>query len=155
MSYKFSRSRDTISRSLDVLHCHLRRLLPTPSLHHRRCSHHQSSFCFFPLPVIGRYFCSYFSIHFQPNFTFHSLPHLFSFMIILTMFTFSYVLMLSCSRTKDKNTIQLVQPDTEQLDYGATDIPKQSCCAPSSPGSCAGTSSAAIKCSHHSKFWTS
>ena len=64
-------------------------------------------------------------------------------------------LCLSRSRTNDKNTIQLVLPDTEQLDYWTTDIPKQSCCGPSSLGSCAGTSSATTKRSHHSKFWTS
>ena len=51
--------------------------------------------------------------------------------------------------------IQLVKPDTEQLVYWATNIPKQSCCGSSSPGSCAGTSSAATEHSHHSKFWTS
>ena len=51
--------------------------------------------------------------------------------------------------------IQLVQLVTEQLVYWATNILKQSCCGSSSPGSCAGTSSAATECSHHSKFWTS
>ena len=68
---------------------------------------------------------------------------------------FPYALMLSRSRTDNKNTIQLVLPDTERLDYWATVILKQSCCGPSSPGSCAGTSSATTECSHHSKFRTS
>ena len=64
-------------------------------------------------------------------------------------------LMLSHSQTDNKNTIRLVLPDTEQLIYWATDIPKQSCCGSSSPGSCTGTSSAATERSHHSKFQTS
>ena len=64
-------------------------------------------------------------------------------------------LCLSHSRTDNKNTIQLVQLVTEQLVYWVTDIPKQSCCGSSSTRSCTGTSSAATKHSHHSKFWTS
>ena len=63
-----------------------------------------------------------------------------------------YAFMLTNRRQEH---IRLVLPDTEQLVYWATDIPKQSCCGSSSPGSCAGTSSAATECSHHSKFWTS
>ena len=55
----------------------------------------------------------------------------------------------------NKSTIQLVVLVTKQLVYWATDILKQSCCGSSSPGSCAGTSSTATECSHHSKFWTS
>ena len=91
--------------------------------------------------VIGRYFCSYF----RPFSTqFHS-----------TFLTPPFPLCFTRSQTNDKNAIQLVQPDTEQLVYWATDIPKQSCCGSSSPGSCAGTSSAATERSHHSKFRTS
>ena len=94
-------------------------------------------------------------VHFQPNFTSHSLPHLFSLMPISTMFNSSMLLCLHAHKPNDKNTIRLVRPDTKQLVYWATDIPKQSCCGSSSPGSCAGTSSAATECSHHSKFQTS
>ena len=73
----------------------------------------------------------------------------------MPIFIMFFSLCLSRSRTDDKNTIRLVRPDTEQLVYWATDIPKQSCCGSSSPGSCAGTSSATTECSHHSKFRTS
>ena len=86
----------------------------------------------------------------QLHFTFLTPP--FSLMLIFVMLI---PLMLSCSRTDDKNTIRLVQLVTEQLIYWATDILKQSCCGSSSPGSCAGTSSAATEHSHHSKFRTS
>ena len=65
------------------------------------------------------------------------------------------LLIPSCSRTNNKNMIQLVQLVARQLIYWATDILKQSCCGSSSPGSCAGTSSAATEHSHHSKFRTS
>ena len=86
----------------------------------------------------------------QLHFTFLTPP--FSFMLTFVMFVF---LCLSRLRTGGKNTIRLVLPDTEQLVYWTTNIPKQSCCGSSSPGSCTGTSSAATKCSHHSKFRTS
>ena len=86
----------------------------------------------------------------QPHFTFFTPP--FSLMFILAIFLF---FMLSHSRTDDKNTIQLVQPVTKQPIYWATNIPKQSCCGSSSTQSCAGTSSATTKHSHHSKFQTS
>ena len=105
--------------------------------------------------VIGHYFCSYFFVHFRPNFTSHSLPHTFLPYAYLDHVHFFYTFMPSRSRMNDKNTIRLVRPDTEQLNYWATDIPKQSCCGPSSPGSCAGTSSATTERSHHSTFWTS
>ena len=104
-----------------------------------------------PLTVIGCYFCSYFRpFSTQLHFTFITPP--FSLILILTMFI---PLCLSCSRTNDKNTIRLVLPDTEGLNYWAIDILKQSCGGFSSPGSCAGTFSAATECSHHSKFQTS
>ena len=100
-------------------------------------------------------FLHVFFVHFRPNFTSHSLPHTF-----LPYAYFNYVhssmcLCLHAHEQDDKNTIRLVQPDTEQLDYWTTDIPKQSCCGPSSLGSCTGTSSAATERSHHSKFRTS
>ena len=100
-------------------------------------------------------FLHVFFVHFRPNFTSHSLPHTFLPYAYLDYACFFYAFMPSRSRTNNKNTIRLVQPDTEQLDYWATDILKQSCCGLSSPRSCAGTSSATTKRSHHSKFWTS
>ena len=96
-------------------------------------------------------FCLYFSSIFDPT-SLHIPYPTFSLMFSLAMFSF---LMLSHSQTDDKNTIQLVLLVTEQLVYWATDIPKQSCCGSSSPGSCAGTSSTATERSHHSKFRTS
>ena len=105
--------------------------------------------------VIGHYFCLYFSSIFNPT-SFHiPYPTPFFLMFISTMLTPLCPLCLLHSRTNDKNTIRLVRPDTEQLDYWATNIPKQSCCGSLSPGSCAGTSSAATERSHHSKFRTS
>ena len=101
--------------------------------------------------VIRRYFYSYFSSIFDPT-SLHIpyptfLPYAFLVMFI--------PLCSSRSQTNDKNTIRLVLLVTEQLVYWATDIPKQSCCGSPSPGSCAGTSSAATERSHHSQFWTS
>ena len=93
-----------------------------------------------------------FFIHFRPNFASHSLPIFSSLCLPLLCFL---SLCLSCSRTDDKNTIQLVLLVTKQLVYWTTDIPKQSCCGSSSTQSCAGTSSTATECSHHSKFRTS
>ena len=92
-----------------------------------------------------------FFVHFQPNFTSHSLPHLSP----LCLSLLCLCPCLSRSRTRQQEHNSIVPLDTEQLVYWATDIPKQSCCGSSSPGSCAGTSSAATECSHLSKFWTS
>ena len=105
--------------------------------------------------VIGHYFCTYFLSIFDPTSLHIPYPTPFSLMLISTMLVSSMLYMPSRSRTNDKNTIQLVQPDTELFDYWATDILKQSCCGSPSPGSCAGTSSAATEHSHHSKFRTS
>ena len=65
----------------------------------------------------------------------------------------SSVYALSCSWTDDKTTIQLVTTNHWNLIYLAMDIPKQSC-SPTT-WSCAGTSLAALTCSHNSKFRTS
>ena len=92
-----------------------------------------------------------FFVQFRPNFTSHSLPHFSPLCLSLLCFS-PYAFTLT---TNNKNTIRLVQLVTEQLVYWATDILKQSCCGSSSPRSCAGTSSAATECSHHSKFRTS
>ena len=90
-------------------------------------------------------------VHFRPNFTPHSLPHLSP--LCLSSLCSSFYAFHTHEQTT--RTHSLVRLDTEQLVYWATDIPKQSSCGSSSPGSCAGTSSAATECSHHSKFQTS
>ena len=92
-----------------------------------------------------------FSIHFRPNFTSHSLPNL-SPLCLSLIYSALYAFTLT---TNNKNTIRLVLLVIEQLIYWTINIPKQSCCGSSSPGSCTGTSSAATKHSHHSKFQTS
>ena len=92
-----------------------------------------------------------FFVHFQPNFTSHSLSHLSpSCLSLLCLSPYAFHTHEQTTRTH-----LIVLPDTEQLVYWTTDIPKQPCCGPSSPGSCAGTSSAATEYSHHSKFRTS
>ena len=101
--------------------------------------------------VIGHYFHTHFSSIFDPT-SFHIPCLIFPLMFILVMI---FPFMPSHSQTDDKDTTRLVQPGTEQLVYWATNILKQSCCGSSSPGSCAGTSSAATERSHHSKFRTS
>ena len=134
--------------------------------------------------VIRQYFCSYFLSIFNPT-SLPFLTHLsplclslllssdtifapifhpfltqihsmfltppFSLMLILVMF-FLYAFTLM---NKWQEHIRLVLLVTKQPVYWATNIPKQSCCSSSSPGSCAGTSSATTECFHHSKFRTS
>ena len=74
--------------------------------------------------VIGCYFCSHFLSIFNPtSLTFLTPP--FSFMSIILMFL--SLMPHSHSQTDDKNTIQLVQPVTDNLIYFTTDILKQSC----------------------------
>ena len=102
--------------------------------------------------VIRHYFCSYFSSIFNPTSLHIPYP---TFSFLMSIFIYVHPFMPSHSQTDDKNTIRLALPDTKQLVYWATDIPKQSCCGSPSPGSCAGTSSAATERSHHSKFQTS
>ena len=116
-----------------------------------KCSHWAYSKNILKIFVIRRYFCSYFLSIFDPT-----SPHILYPAFLLHAYPcYVYYFMLSHSWTDDKNSIQLVWPDTERLVYWATNIPKQSCCGSSSPGSCTGTSSAATECSHHSKFRTS
>ena len=101
--------------------------------------------------VIGHYFSLVFFCPFsiQLHFTFLTtfLPHAYP------GYVYPLMLHLLTNRRQEHNSIGLLV--TEQLVYWATDIPKQSCCGSSSPGSCAGTSSAATERSHHSKFRTS
>ena len=96
-------------------------------------------------------FLHVFFVHFRPNFTSHSLPTPF-----LTMLLSSMLLCLHAHKQMTRTQFDWYDRTPNKLDYWATDIPKQSCWGSSpSPGSCAGTSSAATERSHHSKFRTS
>ena len=75
-----------------------------------------------PPSVIGCYFCSYFLVHFQSNLTSHSLPHLS--LSCLSPYVYLFMSFTLTNRRQEHDLI--VQLVTEQLDYGATDIPKQS-----------------------------
>ena len=87
-----------------------------------------------------------FFVHFQPNFT-HS-PYL-----TLSPYVYlSYALFTLTNRQQEH--IWLVLLVTDNSIYLATNIPKQSCSS-APTWSCTGTSSAALACSHSSKFQTS
>ena len=96
-----------------------------------------------------------FFVHFRPNFTSHSLPHLSPSCLFLLCSPPYAPYVFHAHEQTTRMHFRLVLPDTEQLVYWATNIPKQSCGGSPSPGSCAGASSATTECSHHSKFRTS
>ena len=104
-----------------------------------------------PKCVIRHYFCSYFCpFSNQLHSTFLNPP--FTLMLILLCFV---SLCFHAHEQTTRTRFDWYNWSPNKLIYWVTDILKQSCCGPSSSGSCAGTSSAATEHSHHSKFRTS
>ena len=114
----------------------------------------RSEGCILMVIVIGHYFHLYFLSIFNPTSPYIPYPTFLLYVYLHYVFFFSFFMSFTLMNKQQEHN-SIVQLVTEQLVYWATNIPKQSCCGSSSPGSCAGTSSTATKHSHHSKFQTS